>query len=51
MLEQLKSITLKRRLNIRDPKRDTLEDVGRMLKQSRVYPLTWSKPPIDNPFE
>ena len=32
---------LGRRLNIRDPKRDTLEGVGRMLASSRVYPLEW----------
>ena len=30
---------LSRRLNIRDPKRDTLEDVGQMLTESRVYPV------------
>ena len=30
-----------RRLNIRDPKRDTLEGVGRILASSRVYPLDW----------
>lgn len=32
---------LGRRLNVRDPKRDTLEAVGRMLTSSRVYPLEW----------
>ena len=41
LLEQLKPITLSRRLNIRDPKHDTLIGVGPMLRQSRVYPLTW----------
>ena len=32
---------LGRRLNVRDPKRDTLEGVGHMLTSSRVYPLDW----------
>ena len=32
---------LGRRLNVRDPKRDTLERVGEMLSDSRVYPLEW----------
>ena len=32
---------LDRRLNIRDPKRDTLDGVGHMLTSSRVYPLEW----------
>ena len=41
LLERLKPITLSRRLNIRDPKHDTLTGVGPMLRQSRVYPLTW----------
>ncbi len=41
LLERLKPITLSRRLNIRDPKHDTLIGVGPMLRQSRVYPLTW----------
>ena len=40
-LEQFQDRILGRRLNIRDPKRDTLEDVGHLLTQSRVYPLTW----------
>ena len=40
LLERLKPITLSRRLNIRDPKRDTLEGVGPMLRQSRVYPIS-----------
>ena len=30
-----------RRLNVRDPKRDTLEGVGDMLWESRVWPLSW----------
>ncbi len=41
LLEQLKPITLGRRLNIRDPKHDTLAGVGLMLRQSRVYPISW----------
>ena len=41
LLERLKPITLSRRLNIRDPKHDTLAGVGPMLRQSRVYPLSW----------
>lgn len=40
-MTQFQSRTLGRRLNIRDPKRDTLEEVGRMLSQSRVYPMQW----------
>ena len=38
-LESLRPITLARRLNVRDPKRDTLEGVGTMLRESRVYPV------------
>ena len=41
LLERLKPITLGRRLNIRDPKHDTLTGVGPMLRQSRVYPISW----------
>ena len=40
-LAALGSITLKRRLNIRDPKRDTLEQVGLMLRESRVWTVEW----------
>jgi len=40
-LEQFQDRILGRRLNIRDPKRDTLEAVGHLLTQSRVYPITW----------
>ena len=40
-LEGYKSITLKRRLNIRDPKRDTLDDLGSMLHESRVWSIDW----------
>lgn len=38
-LERFQDKVLDRRLNIRDPKRDTLEEVGRLLWQSRVYPM------------
>ena len=38
-LAALGSITLKRRLNIRDPKRDTLPQVASMLTESRVWEL------------
>lgn len=40
-LQQFQGITLDRRLNVRDPKRDTLEEVRELLRQSRVYPLQW----------
>ena len=40
-LAQFRGITLGRRLNIRDPKRDTLEAVGDMLLESRVFQLQW----------
>ena len=36
-LASLRDITLKRRLNIRDPKRDTLPQVATMLTESRVW--------------
>ena len=38
-LAALQPITLKRRLNIRDPKRDTLPQVAAMLTESRVWDL------------
>ena len=38
---QYRERTLSRLLNIRDPKRDTLEAVGQMLSQCRVYPVQW----------
>ena len=38
-LAALRPITLKRRLNIRDPKRDTLPQVAAMLTESRVWDL------------
>lgn len=40
-LERFQDKILDRRLNIRDPKRDTLEEVGGLLLQSRVYPIPW----------
>ncbi len=40
-LEEYKNIMLKRRLNIRDPKRDTLDDLGSMLYESRVWGIDW----------
>lgn len=40
-LQQRRDNILGRRLNVRDPKRDTLEAVGRMLTSSRVYPVEW----------
>ena len=39
-MKQFEGKMLSRRLNIRDPKRDTLEAVGEMLTESRVYPVT-----------
>ena len=38
-LASLQPITLKRRLNIRDPKRDTLPQVASMLTESRVWTI------------
>ena len=40
-LEQFRGIILDRRLNIRDPKHDTLAGVGQMLRESRVYQVRW----------
>ena len=40
-LQQRQDKILDRRLNVRDPKRDTLEGVGRIINSSRVYPLEW----------
>ena len=40
-LQQWRDKILDRRLNVRDPKRDTLEAVGRMVTSSRVYPIEW----------
>ena len=41
-LSALQPITLRRRLNIRDPKRDTLPQVAVMLTESRVWELDWN---------
>ena len=40
-IEPWRSKILGRRLNVRDPNRDTLEQVAIMLSESRVYPLDW----------
>ena len=40
-MERFSAITLGRRLNIRDPKRDTLDQVGRLLHESRIYQFQW----------
>ena len=40
-LDGYKNIMLKRRLNIRDPKRDTLDDLGSILYESRVWGIDW----------
>ena len=39
-LQRRQDIILDRRLNIRDPKHDTLETVAGLLRQSRVWPIT-----------
>ncbi len=41
-LDSLQPITLKRRLNIRDPKRDTLPQVAEMLTESRVWTIDFN---------
>ena len=41
-LAALQPITLKRRLNIRDPKRDTLPQVAGMLTESRVWTIDFN---------
>ena len=38
-LQRREDLILDRRLNIRDPKRDTLETVAGLLRQSRVWPI------------
>ena len=40
-LGRFKDKVLDRRLNVRDPKRDTLERVGEMLWDCRVWPVEW----------
>ncbi|HEU0022703.1 MAG TPA: Vms1/Ankzf1 family peptidyl-tRNA hydrolase [Dehalococcoidia bacterium] len=44
-MEQFQGRLLGRRLNIRDPKHSTLENVGHLLTQSRVYPVAWQLSP------
>ena len=41
MLGRLAPITLERRLDVREPNRASLDQVGGMLYQCRVYPLQW----------
>ncbi len=41
MLGRLASITLQRRLDVREPNRASLDRVGGMLYQCRAYPLQW----------
>ena len=41
-LAALQPVTLKRRLNIRDPKRDTLPQVAAMLTESRVWTMEFN---------
>ena len=41
MLARLSSITLPRRLDVREPNRAALDQVGAMLYQCRAYPLRW----------
>ncbi len=38
-VERFQGITLQRRLNIRDPKRDTLEEVPEIIRECRLYPV------------
>jgi hypothetical protein len=40
-LQQRRGKIIDRRLNIRDPKHDTLETVAGMLRQCRVWPIGW----------
>ena len=40
-LQRFQPITLARRINVRDPKRDTLEQVPAILRESRVYRFQW----------
>ena len=42
-LEAMQPVTLKRRLNIRDPKRDTLPQVAAMLTESRVWEVEFGE--------
>ena len=47
-LASLQPITLKRRLNIRDPKRDTLPQVAAMLTESRVWEIEFTTESTEN---
>ena len=47
-LASLQPITLKRRLNIRDPKRDTLPQVAVMLTESRVWEIEFTTETTEN---
>ena len=40
-MNRLRDQVLGRRLNVRDPKRDTLDGVGEMLWDCRVWPVEW----------
>ena len=40
-LQKFQPITLARRINVRDPKRDTLEQVPSILRESKVYRFQW----------
>ena len=40
-INRLRGHVLDRRLNVRDPKRDTLDRVGEMLWDCRVWPVEW----------
>ena len=40
-IEPWRTKILSRRLNVRDPKRDTLKQVAVMLNESRLYPIAW----------
>jgi peptide subunit release factor 1 (eRF1) len=40
-MQEYREITLGRRLNLRDPKHNTLEEVAGLIRQTRVYPVTW----------
>ena len=43
MLSRLSAITLDRRLDVREPNRASLDKVGAMLYQCRLYPLSWAE--------
>ena len=41
-LRRFSQITLGRRINVRDPKRDTLDELPAILRESRVYSFQWT---------